>query len=63
MGNQQVDDLSGGRRVRHVEGFKVVAAGELVGDPGDARRRGATVGHDNALNRIVFAGEGVKSAA
>ena len=23
VGNQQVDDLSGGRRVRHVEGFKV----------------------------------------
>ena len=63
VSNQQVDDLSGRGRVRHVEGFKVIAAGQLVGDPGNARRGGAAVGNDNALNRIVFTGEGVKCAA
>ena len=63
MGDQQVDNLPGRRRVRHVEGFKVVAAGQLVGDTGNARRGGAAVGNDNPLNRIVFAGESMKSAA
>lgn len=37
--NRQVDDLSQvGVRVRHVEGFKVITAGQLVGNPGNARR-------------------------